>query len=167
MFCCCWIQSAKSHLGWNLFKTSVGHVLLTLTVHYLKAMDFPLEWQRRRICFFTTLSDKSRSPANVYWLTVHCQLSISWWLYTSDIYETMDDTYISKQNGGHSNRSRLLLLLLLAGNASIFLLTKIPAKESNFSCAKMKYVRANINGCQENQYYCVTRKLPELCIYFL
>ncbi|TKS91139.1 hypothetical protein D9C73_025273 [Collichthys lucidus] len=27
----------------------------------------------------------------------------------------MDDTYISKQNGGHSNRSRLLLLLLLTG----------------------------------------------------
>ncbi|XP_051248497.1 uncharacterized protein LOC127358947 [Dicentrarchus labrax] len=43
------------------------------------------------------------------------QLSISSWLYTSGSYGTMDNTYISKQNGGHSHLSRLLLLLFVAG----------------------------------------------------
>ncbi|XP_049892396.1 uncharacterized protein LOC126384969 isoform X2 [Epinephelus moara] len=40
---------------------------------------------------------------------------ISWWPYTSDSHRTMDYTHISKQNGGLSNVSRLLLLLFLAG----------------------------------------------------
>ncbi|XP_044042272.1 uncharacterized protein LOC122871337 isoform X2 [Siniperca chuatsi] len=46
---------------------------------------------------------------------MQCQLSISWWLYTSESYGTMDNTEISKQNGGHSNFIGLLLLLFLAG----------------------------------------------------
>ncbi|XP_031162382.2 uncharacterized protein LOC116054784 isoform X1 [Sander lucioperca] len=43
------------------------------------------------------------------------QFTISWWLYTSDSYGKMENTYKSKQCRGHSNLSRLLLLLLLAG----------------------------------------------------
>lgn len=93
-----------------------------------------IEWLRRQICFFSALSDKSCLPADVGWLTVHCQLSISWWPDTLDSYGRMDNTYKSKQNGGHSNLSRLLLLLLLAGNTRIFLLTKISVGESNFTC---------------------------------
>lgn len=77
-----------------------------------------------------------RAVCCVCWLTVTV-LPTSWWPYTSDPYRTMDNTYISKQKGGHSNLTGLLLLLYLAGNTRIFLLTKILRGKSNFSCDNM------------------------------
>lgn len=84
--------------------------------------------------FFSQLSDKTYLPVDVDRLTMQFQSSISWWLYASESYRTMANIYIklNKQDRGHSNVSRLLLMLFLTGNMRIFYLTKIPVKKVTF-----------------------------------